>query len=68
MNAEEFLRLITGVVVLGGIALAYYVNCAFLIIPVLFAAGLIQSIFTKWCPAMTMLARFGIGDGTCSTK
>jgi hypothetical protein len=65
MTVNEGLRLMAGSFVLAGLALGYFVHPGFLLFPVFVALNLIQSAFSKTCPAMWMLRRAGLRDDTC---
>lgn len=60
MNMNEALRLLAGIVTLIGIALGFFVSPWFYLINVFAGINLIQSAFTKWCPAMWFLDIAGI--------
>ena len=68
MRSEEALRLFAGIAVMAGVALGYFVSQWFYLLVAATGFGLAQSAFTRWCPAMVMLEKFGIGDGSCSSK
>jgi hypothetical protein len=54
---EMYIRRLAGVMILIGIALTLYVDIIWLIIPGFVALNLIQSSFTKWCPAEKILKK-----------
>lgn len=60
MNVNESVRLMGGIVTLIGIALSIWVHPNWILLSVFVALNLIQSAFTKWCPAMTILKKFGV--------
>ncbi|SFM49799.1 YgaP family membrane protein [Halopseudomonas yangmingensis] len=60
MTINEGLRLMAGVFILISILLAHFVNPAWLLFTGFIALNLIQSAFTKWCPAMVMLKKIGL--------
>ena len=62
MNMNEALRLLAGIVTLTGIALGFFVSPWFYLINVFVGLNLIQSAFTKWCPAMWFLRMAGIKE------
>jgi hypothetical protein len=68
MNVERALRLMAGVVVLASVALAHYVSVYFLWLTAFVGLNLLQSAFTKWCPAMTIFRLLGLKDANCSTQ
>ncbi len=57
---ERILRGMAGTIVLLSLALAHYVHPAWLLLTVFVGINLLQSAFTNWCPAMTILRKFGI--------
>jgi len=60
MTVNDSVRLMGGVMMLLGIALSYWVNPMWILLSVFVALNLIQSAFTKWCPAMTILKKIGV--------
>jgi hypothetical protein len=59
MTVERYLRLIAGVVVLATTLLGYFVHPGWFFFTGFVALNLIQSTFTDWCPAMTLLKWMG---------
>ena len=62
MTVERGLRLLAGVMVLLSLALAHYLSYYWLWLTVFAGVNLLQSAFTNWCPAMTMLRAMGLKD------
>lgn len=62
MTVNEGLRLMAGVFVLASILLAHYVSPWWLLFTGFVALNLIQSAFTRWCPAMMVLKKMGLKD------
>jgi hypothetical protein len=62
MTVERGLRLLAGVMVMLSLALAYYVSHCWLWLTVFVGLNLLQSAFTNWCPAMTILRTMGLKD------
>jgi len=62
MTVERAVRLIAGVVVLGSLALARYVSPYWYLLTAFVGLNLLQSAFTNWCPAMTILRALGLRD------
>ena len=60
MTINEALRLIAGLFVLLSVTLAVFVNIQWLWFTIFIGANLLQSAFTKWCPMMTILKKFGL--------
>ena len=67
MNLERALRLIAGTVVAISVTLAHFFNPAWLFLTLFVALNLIQSAFTNWCPAITLLRKAGVPDAACGT-
>jgi len=65
MTVERGLRLMAGVMVLLSVALTYYVSHYWTWLTVFIGLNLLQSAFTNWCPAMSILRAFGLKDGSC---
>lgn len=63
MTINEALRLLAGIVVLVSLLLGYYVAHEWFLLTLFTAINLIQSAFTKWCPAMSVLRKLGVNDG-----
>lgn len=64
MTVNEGLRLMAGIAVLASIILAHYVSPLWLFFTGFVALNLIQSSFTRWCPAMMMLQKLGLREET----
>lgn len=60
MSINEALRLLAGTVVLISLLLGLYVNEGWFLLTGFVALNLIQSAFTKWCPAMWFFAKMGL--------
>ena len=69
MTVERGVRLMAGLIVLVSAALAHYVSTYWLWLAAFVGLNLLQSAFTNWCPAMTILRSIGLKDpGCCSAK
>ncbi|HEV2484596.1 MAG TPA: DUF2892 domain-containing protein [Terracidiphilus sp.] len=68
MTVERGLRLMAGVVVLLSLALAHYVSPYWLWLTIFVGLNLLQSAFTKWCPAMMIFRAMGMKDADCGAK
>jgi hypothetical protein len=68
MTVERGVRLIAGVIILVSLALAYHYSPYWLWLTAFVGLNLLQSAFTNWCPAMSILRAFGLksGDNCCS--
>ena len=62
MRLNEALRLLAGVVVLGSVGLAVYVDKNFLWLTGFVGANLLQSAFTRWCPAIWFFRKMGLEE------
>ena len=60
MTVERAVRLLAGVMVLLSIALTYYVSHYWMWLTVFVGLNLLQSAFTNWCPAMSILRSMGL--------
>ena len=60
MRVEEAVRLMAGIVLLAGIALAHWVNSWWILLSVFVGLNLIQSSFSKSCPAITVFKKLGL--------
>ena len=67
MNVENGVRVLAGTLVLTSIALAHWVSQWWLLLGVFVGVNLIQSAFTKFCPAEMILLRLGFKPG-CASK
>ncbi len=65
MTVERGVRLMAGVIILVSLALAYYFSPYWLWLTVFVGLNLLQSAFTNWCPAMSILRALGMKDGGC---
>ena len=66
MTVERGLRLMAGVMVLLSLALTYYVSHYWMWLTVFIGLNLLQSAFTNWCPAMSILRSIGLKELSCS--
>ena len=65
MTVERGLRMLAGVMVLLSVALTYYVSRYWAWLTVFIGLNLLQSAFTDWCPAMTILRALGLKEASC---
>ena len=68
MTVERGLRLMAGVMVLLSVALTYYVSRYWMWLTVFIGLNLLQSAFTNWCPAMSILRAIGLKETSCSVS
>ncbi|MCE0495384.1 YgaP family membrane protein [Vibrio salinus] len=59
MNIENALRVVVGCMVLLSVALTWYVHPYFIWFTVFIGLNLIQSAFTGFCPALSILKKMG---------
>lgn len=60
MTIERALRLMAGVFVLTGAALALWVHPSWLAWPAFVGLNQVQSAFSDWCPMVWLLERLGL--------
>ena len=60
MRVEEAVRLMAGIMILLSLALTTYVSQWWLLLTAFVALNLIQSSFSKWCPAITVFRKLGL--------
>lgn len=60
MSVNEALRLMAGSVVLTSVLLGYFVAPEWFLLTGFVGLNLIQSSFTKWCPAMWYFNNFNV--------
>ncbi len=58
---EMIIRRMAGSLVLVSLALGYWVSPWFYLVTAFVGLNLLQSSFTRWCPAETLLRRLGVG-------
>lgn len=63
MTVNEALRAMAGVVVLLSLALGTWVHDSWYLLTAFVGVNLLQSAFTRWCPAMTVLRKLGLREG-----
>ena len=62
MTIERSILLVVGIVVVGSVLLAVYVNINWLWLTGLMGAHLIQASFTGMCPVVAALKRMGLAS------
>jgi hypothetical protein len=62
MTVTEALRAMAGIVILLTLALGYWVNPYWYFFTAFVGLNLLQSAFTKWCPAMTIFRKLGLKE------
>jgi hypothetical protein len=66
MTMERAIRILAGSMILLSLVLFLTVGPLGLLLTAFVALNLIQSAFTGFCPAEKVLARLGVGAGSCS--
>lgn len=66
MKLENAIRALAGTMILTSLALAHFVNPNWLWLAVFVGANLLQSAFTGFCPAETILKKLGVGGSCCA--
>lgn len=62
MTVNEALRALAGTIVLASLWLAVYVDMWFLGLTAFVGANLLQSAYTKWCPAIWVFRKLGFRE------
>ncbi|MGL1862759.1 MAG: DUF2892 domain-containing protein [Pseudodesulfovibrio sp.] len=62
MTVERILRGMAGFFILLSLILAHYHSANWLWFTAFVGANLLQSAFTGWCPAMTILRKLGVKE------
>ncbi|MCB1060645.1 MAG: DUF2892 domain-containing protein [Calditrichaeota bacterium] len=60
MRVEEAVRALAGVMILLSVALAHWVSPWWLLLTAFVGLNLLQSAFTRACPAMTIFRKLGL--------
>jgi hypothetical protein len=67
MKLENVIRALAGTLILTSLVLAHFVSQNWLWLTAFVGANLLQSAFSGFCPAETILKKLGVG-GSCCTK
>jgi hypothetical protein len=62
MTVNEALRAMAGLVILGSLALGHWASPWWYLLTAFVGLNLLQSAFTRWCPAMTIFRKMGLRD------
>jgi len=62
MTVNEALRAMAGFFTLLSLALGHWVSPYWYLFTAFVGLNLLQSAFTKWCPAMAILRKLGLRD------
>ena len=68
MTVDRGLRMIAGIVILGSMALGYWVSPYWYLLTAFVGLNLFQSAFTNWCPMMVVLRKLGLPEPPCAPK
>ena len=60
MTVNEGLRFVAGLFVMLSVALGYFVHPGWFFLTAFVGLNLFQSAFTRWCPMMWILQKFGL--------
>lgn len=63
MNIDRAVMAFAGLVVLVGVALAFYVHVYWLAVPAFVGFNLLQAAFTGFCPLAKILGALGMKSG-----
>ena len=63
MSMEQYIRAIAGTFVLISLALGYLHSPYWHYFTAFVGLNLLQSAFTRWCPAMTIFRKLGLKEG-----
>jgi hypothetical protein len=63
VTVNEALRAMAGLLVLLSVALGYWVSPWWLLFTAFVGLNLLQSAFTRWCPAMVVFRKLGLKEG-----
>lgn len=63
MTINEALRALAGIVILITLALGAWVHPYWYLFPAFVGLNLLQSAFTRWCPAMMIFRKLGLKEG-----
>jgi hypothetical protein len=62
MKLNDALRLLAGVMVLLSVTLTLYVDTRWVWLTVFVGLNLLQSAFTRWCPAIWLFRKLGLEE------
>jgi len=60
MTVNEALRAMAGFMVLLALALGYWLSPYWFLVTAFVGLNLLQSAFTRWCPAMVVFRKLGL--------
>ena len=59
--------MMAGLMVLLSVVLAHIFSAYWLLLTAFVGVNLLQSAFTNWCPAMSILPAMGLNDANCGS-
>ncbi len=62
MTVNEALRAMAGAITLVSLALGWWISPYWYLLAVFVGLNLLQSAFTRWCPAMAIFRKLGLRD------
>ena len=62
MTTDRIVRMVAGTFVTVSVALGYWVSPYWYLFTAFVGLNLLQSAFTKWCPAMTIFRKLGLKE------
>jgi hypothetical protein len=65
VDIQRIIYLVAGTFVLAGLALGYFVNQLWLLLPAFVGFNLFQTAFTGFCPLEKILLKAGVGAKCC---
>lgn len=68
MKTENAVRAMAGTMILLSLALAHWVSPVWLFLTLFVGLNLLQSAFTGFCPAATILQKLGITKDACPVQ
>jgi len=68
MKLENAIRALAGTMILVSLALCHYVHPNWIWLTAFVGANLLQSAFTGFCPAETILKKLGVGGSCCGKR
>jgi hypothetical protein len=68
MKTENAVRAMAGTIILISLALAHWVSPYWLFLTLFVGVNLLQSAFTGFCPAATILQKLGIAKDACPVQ
>ena len=68
MKTENAVRAMAGTMILISLALTYWVSPKWLFLTLFVGLNLLQSAFTGFCPASTIVQKLGIAKDACSVQ